>query len=48
MNSPYESETMAILQETWSKMALGDISPQDALSEAEQRVNELLANPPAN
>ena len=47
MNSPYESEAMAILQETWSKMALGDLTPQDALSEAEQRVNELLANPPA-
>lgn len=48
MNSPYEAEVMAILQETWSKMALGDLSPQDALNEAEQRVNELLANPPAD
>jgi multiple sugar transport system substrate-binding protein len=47
MNSPYESEVMAILQETWSTMALGDATPQDAVSEAERRVNELLANPPA-
>jgi ABC-type glycerol-3-phosphate transport system substrate-binding protein len=48
MNTPYEAEAMAILQETWSAMALGNTTPQDALAEAEQRVNELLANPPAD
>jgi hypothetical protein len=44
----YESESMAILQETWVKMALGEATPQETLAEAEQRVNELLANPPAD
>ena len=48
MNSLYEAEAMAILQETWSAMALGNATPQDALAEAEQRVNELLANPPTD
>jgi multiple sugar transport system substrate-binding protein len=48
MNSPYEAETMAILQETWANMVLGNASPQDTVSEAERRVNELLANPPAD
>ncbi|MCD6056827.1 MAG: hypothetical protein K0Q89_357 [Thermomicrobiales bacterium] len=48
MNTPYEAEAMAILQETWSTMALGTATPQDALAEAERRVNELLANPPAD
>ena len=41
-------KSMAILQETWAKMALGNAAPQDALTEAERRVNELLANPPAD
>src|SRR3954471_23030186 len=45
MNSPYEAEVMAILQETWSKMALGDTSPQDSLNDAEQRVNEIMMIP---
>jgi hypothetical protein len=36
------------LQETWAKMALGDATPEEALSEAERRVNELLANPPTD
>jgi multiple sugar transport system substrate-binding protein len=48
MNTPYEAEAMAILQETWSAMALGNATPQDALAEAERRVNELLANPPTD
>ena len=48
MNTPYEAEAMAILQETWSSMALGNATPQDALTEAERRVNELLANPPTD
>ena len=48
MNSPYEADLTAILQETWALMALGNISPQDALADAERRVNELLANPPAD
>ena len=48
MNSPYESEMTAILQQTWAEMALGNITPQDALTEAERRVNDLLANPPAD
>jgi len=48
MNTPYEAESMAILQETWAKMALGDATPQETLAEAEQRVNELLANPPTD
>ncbi len=46
MNSLYEADLTAILQETWVQMALGNVSPADALSEAERRVNELLANPP--
>ena len=29
-------------------MALGNASPQDTLTEAERRVNELLANPPTD
>jgi ABC-type glycerol-3-phosphate transport system substrate-binding protein len=48
MNTPYESEMTAILQQTWAEMALGNITPQDALSQAEQQVNDLLANPPAD
>jgi multiple sugar transport system substrate-binding protein len=48
MNTPYEAEAMAILQETWANMALGNIGPQEAVDEAERRVNELLANPPAD
>jgi multiple sugar transport system substrate-binding protein len=48
MNTPYEAEAMAILQETWSSMALGNATPEDALKEAERRVNELLANPPTD
>ena len=48
MNTPYESEMTAILQETWAAMALGNSSPTDALAEAERRVNELLANPPTD
>jgi len=48
MNTPYESESMAILQESWVKVAQGQASPEDALNEAEQRVNELLANPPSD
>ena len=47
MNTPYEADMTAILQETWVLMALGSATPQDALAQAEQRVNELLANPPA-
>jgi hypothetical protein len=39
---------MAILQETWAKMALGEATPQETLDEAERRVNELLANPPTD
>jgi multiple sugar transport system substrate-binding protein len=46
MHSPYESEVMAILQETWSAMALGNATPQDTVAEAESKVNALLANPP--
>ena len=48
MNTPYEAEAMAILQETWANMALGNIGAQEAVDEAERRVNELLANPPAD
>jgi hypothetical protein len=48
MNTPYESEITAILQRTWAEMALGNIPPQDALSQSEQQVNDLLANPPAD
>lgn len=48
MNTPYEADMTAILQETWAQMALGNTAPQDALAQAEQRVNELLANPPAD
>jgi multiple sugar transport system substrate-binding protein len=48
MNSPYEAEAMAILQATWSNMALGNATPQDTIAEAERQVNELLANPPAD
>jgi multiple sugar transport system substrate-binding protein len=48
MNTLYESESMAILQETWAKMALGEATPQETLDEAERRVNELLANPPTD
>lgn len=48
MNTPYEADMTAILQETWVQMALGSATPQDALAQAEQRVNELLANPPAD
>lgn len=48
MNTPYESESMAILQESWVKVARGSATPQEALDEAEARVNELLANPPAD
>ena len=48
MNTSYESESMAILQENWVKMALGEMSPQEALDDSERRVNELLANPPAD
>jgi hypothetical protein len=29
-------------------MALGNATPEDALQEAERRVNELLANPPTD
>ena len=48
MNTAYESEMTAILQETWAAMALGTTTPDEALAEAERRVNELLANPPAD
>jgi len=48
MNTLYEADMTAILQETWVQMALGSVTPQDALAQAEQRVNELLANPPAD
>ena len=48
MNTAYEADITAILQETWAQMALGNTAPQDALADAERRVNELLANPPAD
>lgn len=48
MNSLYETELMAVLQDSWVKVARGTATPEEALNEAEQQVNDLLADPPAN
>lgn len=46
MNSLYESESMALLQDSWKKVALGKATPEQAIADAEQAVNKLLVAGP--